>query len=65
MRCGSKNVRRKAAVSVDAFVMEMKGKEERPGLKGISAEKEGRVFSLCSRESHKRARDDGMSCPAL
>lgn len=56
---------RKAAVSVDAFIRKMEGKKERPELDGISADKEGQVFSAFGRESHKRARDDGMSCPAL
>ena len=65
MRCGSEDVLRKATVSVNAFIRGMKGNEERAGLKGISADEEGRVFSVCSRESHKRARDDGMSCPVL
>jgi len=39
----------------------IEGKEERPGLNGISADEEGQGFGVCSRESHKRARDDGMS----
>jgi hypothetical protein len=62
MRSGSENDFRKAAVSVNAFFRKMNGKKERPGLKGIPADKESQGFSLCSRESHKRARDDGMSC---
>jgi len=65
MRWGSEDVLRKATVSVNAFIRGMKGNEERSGLKGISADEEGRVFSVCRRESHKRARDDCMSCPAL
>jgi len=62
MRCGSEDDFRKAAVSVDAFIRDMEGKQKRPGLNGISADEEGQGFSLYSRGSHKRARGDGMSC---